>query len=299
MLINKIINRLDKYFRIIKSYNLFFVYWLRNKYAKSKITRKTEDSYIVSLTTYNKRIDIVYLTIESIFNQRTSFSYSVNLYICNEDIPNGIPTKLLRLQERGLNICIVDENIRSYKKLYYCYMGNKNKNIITVDDDVFYPKWWLDKLINDHINNPHSIIAYRGHMIKFDVEGQIYPYSKLINNDKLDNKSYHTLIPTGVSGVLYPVGSLANLENTRDFFLKYAPTADDFWFKFLTLSNGYKSKLVFNKNVHFITIPDTQKDSLRNINLDGNENDVQLASLLELYPDIKRDLYEEFILLRE
>lgn len=298
MLIKKINNRFDRYLRLIKSYNLFFLYWIRNKYGKSQIETNPECSYVISLTTYNKRIDIVYLTIESIFNQCTSYSYSVHLYVCNEDIPNGIPESLLRLQERGLKIYIVDENIRSYKKLYFCYKDNKNKNIITIDDDVFYPKWWLNRLISDHIDNPDTIIAYRGHMIKFDREGEIYPYSKFISNEELNNKSYRTLIPTGVSGVLYPVGSLVNLDSTKDIFLKYAPTADDFWFKFLTLRNGYKSKLVFNKNIHFITIPDTQKDSLRNINLDGNENDVQLANLLELYPDTKKELYKEYVLLR-
>lgn len=179
--------------------------------------------------------------------------------------------------------------------MFFCHKLNKEKNIITVDDDVFYPSWWIDRLINEHIKYPHCTIAYRGHMVKFDEDGQISPYSNFISSQKLKNKPYCSLIPTGVSGILYPSGSLSNLENTKEIFLKYAPTADDFWFKFLSLLNEYEAKLVFDKSIHFITIPDTQKDSLRNINLDGNENDVQLTSLLNLYPDVKRKFYEEFI----
>lgn len=293
MILNKIYNKLDAYRRFLVSYFFILKFKVINYFSKSEVCRDG-GSYIISLTTFNKRINNVFYTIESIFNQKSKFDFEVHLYLCNDDIPNGIPDALKRLQARGLKIVIVDENIRSYKKLFYCYSSNKDKVIITVDDDIFYPPWWLDSLIQKHLNYPDSSIAFRAHFIKFNKDGSLRPYSEFIDNSRKENKSFYTLIPTGVSGILYPLGSLKGLEYDKDKFLENSPSADDLWFKFVTLRNGFTSRTVTTRNIHFITIPDTQSFSLRKSNLDDNKNDIQLNNVFQLYPEIRKLLFKEF-----
>ncbi len=294
MLSIKIKNKVDVYRRILISYLYLIYFKFRNYFSKSKVCQEG-GAYIISLTTFDRRINGVFYTIESIFSQKVKVEFEVHLYLCNDDIPNGIPGNLKRLQTRGLKIIIVDENLRSYKKLFFCYLENKDKVIITIDDDVFYPSWWLSSLIKKHIDYPESTIAFRSHFIKFNNDGSLKSYSEFIDNSEKDNKPFYTMIPTGVSGVLYPLGSLKGLEYDKEKFLSYSPSADDLWFKFVTLRNGFTTRSVTRKNIHFITIPDTQSFSLRQSNLDNNKNDIQLKSIIYIYPEIKEILFEEYL----
>lgn len=292
---SRIKNKIDSIVRFFISYYLFLFYCLLNFFSSRRFYKDDMNKgVIVSLTTFSKRIDKVYLTIESICRQRTNHKFYVHLYVCNADIPNGIPRSLLRLQKRGLKIIIVDENLRSYKKLFYCYLNNKDSNIITIDDDIFYPSWWLELMLEKHIKFPLSTIAYRGHFIKFDSNGSLRPYAEFISNFRTPPEKSMGLIPTGVSGVFYPTGSLAGLEMEKDDFMSLSPTADDLWFKVLTIRNGFFTTLVLKKNIHFISIPDSQSYSLRSINLDSHQNDIQLNSILNKFPSVRRDLIEEY-----
>ena len=42
---------------------------------------------------------------------------------------------------------------------------NNTKSIITVDDDVYYPSWWLKIMVDSALSNPNTVMAYRGHYI--------------------------------------------------------------------------------------------------------------------------------------
>jgi hypothetical protein len=101
---------------------------------------------IVSLTTYHKRLSTVNLTIETLMHQSVKPN-AIILWISSHDLQgNKLPQKLLRLQRRGLRIEIVSENINSYKKLIYALGQYKACDIITCDDDVFYPYRFIEGL---------------------------------------------------------------------------------------------------------------------------------------------------------
>ena len=106
--------------------------------------------YIVSMTTYHKRFGYAHLSIESILSQDCPYGFETRLYLSRIDIAkNGgtIPEKIERLTEKGLRIFVEDEDIRSYKKLIYALRDNPAQTIVTVDDDVIYPKGLLSSLI--------------------------------------------------------------------------------------------------------------------------------------------------------
>lgn len=254
---------------------------------------------IVSLTTYHKRLDMVYLTIESIFNQKTRHPFEVHLYLSAQDLPQGnqLPETLKRLQRRGLKIEIVEENIKSYKKMFYAAELNRTKTIITVDDDVFYPTWWLDKMLQQSSVYPNAVVAYRGHPVAFDAEGHLRKYESMIENSSRpiadSNQPTYCFLPTGVCGVLYPPGSVAGLENDKDEFMELCPQADDIWFRVRCLMNGIKAVRVLPNNIHFTVIPSSQDDALWLTNVNQGENDRQWENVFSRYPKIKELLMSE------
>lgn len=276
---------------------LFLKYIVLNTLSKKRVA--SEANIVVSLTTYHKRIDSVFLTIESIFHQCSKSEFEVRLYLCYEDLPKGVNgyPELNRLIKRGLKLILVTENIKSYKKLYYSSVENDSKIIVTADDDVFYPTWWLDVLLQYHRKNSNCVVAYRGHSILFDSNGSIMPYKKFMQSSvtsKGNHDSSYLLIPTGVSGVLYPVGSIIGLSEDKNLFTELSPSADDVWFKMRTILNSHKSVLVFGKNRDFTLLPSSQDDSLTAINVTENHNDQQIKNCLNYFPEIKNILWSEF-----
>ena len=126
---NKIVNKIKSF----KNKSEIIKYRLYNLLKKSSgiNTHSKSQQLIVSLTTYPKRFNVVYLTIESLMNQ-TMKPDKIILWLKKEELSYGkIPQKILKLKSRGLDIRIVNENLRSYKKLVYAVEEFPTSNIIT------------------------------------------------------------------------------------------------------------------------------------------------------------------------
>ncbi|PQA52729.1 hypothetical protein [Siphonobacter curvatus] len=270
------VNRFIQYFHEVKLN-------LQNKYSRKQLDSKS-DNIVVSVTCYPARISTLHLTLETIFNQNLTPDV-IHLWLSLEEFPNQVlPSQIVKLQERGLKVTFVSENIRSYKKLIYALKAYPNSTIITIDDDILYPKYWLREMINCHNKYPLDVLCYRGHDIILESEKKIIPYNRMINNiSKYGHNSSYNIMPTGVSGVLYPPNSLHKEVFEISKFLKLAPHADDIWFKCCSLLNNVKCRRVKGENVHFLTIRSTQKDSLYNINVLLNRNDEQMKNLFDEY----------------
>ena len=94
---------------------------------------------LVSFTSFPKRINKVWLVVESLLRQ----SYKpdlVILWLSKEQFEslNVLPARLLNLQKRGLMLKIKEGDMRSHKKYYYALREYPNYVIITVDDDIIY-----------------------------------------------------------------------------------------------------------------------------------------------------------------
>lgn len=252
---------------------------------KNKLTSSNNADLIVSLTTFFDRSNKVYLTLESLIHQKIDIPFSVCLFLSKEEFPDSkLPTSLNKLKKKGVEIYFVDKNIRSYKKIHYSLTMFKNKNIITSDDDIFYPDHWLDGLYKCHLKNKSDIICYRARDISL-IRDQVDLYSKFKLSTNLSNP--YLMIPTGVSGVLYPVNCFYSDAIQEKLFMTLSPTADDLWYKIMSLLNGKKCRLVGDVSIHFPPVLGTQQFSLRCINTtigDGkSENDRQLTNLLKYY----------------
>ena len=100
-------------------YNLFIPKYYKKMQSKRGYKEtKNKPRIIISLTSFPKRIDIVWITIESILRQSQKPD-EIILWLAEEQFQgiDSLPKSLLELMERGLTIRFCDD-LRSHKKYY-------------------------------------------------------------------------------------------------------------------------------------------------------------------------------------
>lgn len=240
-------------------------------------TLSRNENYIVSLTSFPQRINDVWITIETLM-QQTFKPDKIILWLAEEQFPDKIlPDSLTRLRSRGLMINFCDD-LRAHKKYYYSMANFPESNIITVDDDLYFPRDLLSNLARLHKEFPHLVVTNRAHKITFCGE-TINAYRKWKHN-VTDTKPSHLLVATGGAGTLYPPGSLHSDVFNKDLFRKLCFHADDLWLKIMSLKQ--ETNVATNKlyNKDFVTVGSSQKTKLVSINVLKGGNDAQLNNLL-------------------
>ncbi len=283
----KLFSKVKLYFHSMFSHLYFeFVYLDKKNSYLSK-----DSKYVVSLTSYTKRIGLLHLTLKSILLQSLK-PRKIYVWLSLVDFPGGkLPRKLSILSDFGVSFKFVDENIRSFKKIIYTYKLLENdldKFIVTADDDVFYPKDWLKGFDDKCSNDNNNVYCYRGHSIKLNDRFTLSSYRNwtLCHH----SKPAKSLLPTGVSGVCYPVNSLKGVDDYS--FLTTCPTADDIWLKFITTKNGYKSSLVCNKSIHFYPVFDIIGLPQKGLESDNVFNDINTQAFINCLEYFNMDLIE-------
>lgn len=290
MLLKYIKNNIEKIiFRIkINNYKLLRINFLEeetiNNVESGIILEKYfEQNVIISLTTYSKRINTVYLTIESLF-QQICRANKIILWLDEEEFSmKNIPFSLKKLIKRGLEIRFYP-NIRSYKKLIPTLRLYPNDIIITVDDDYIYPSDFISNFLDEYNKNKDIIYYYCGNKIKIKNK----KIEKYINWERYsDNKEISLLnFPVGVGGILYPPNCFHKDILKEELFMKLSPYGDDIWFKAMTLLMNKKCKKVdyFGKfEEKFFPIDGTQENTLTQKNVDGGKNDEQIKRVFKYY----------------
>lgn len=243
------------------------------------------EEVIVSLTTHGKRIETVYLAIESIM-QQTLKPNRIILWLCKDEFAGKhLPILLTNMQSRGLEIRYC-QDFKSYKKLLPTLKEFPNATIITFDDDIIYPQDIIEKLYFTHVEYPMDIVYARGHEITTDENGEIQPYDSW----DFETKKSHgiNILPTGGAGCLYPPHCFHKDILNWDIIKENCPYADDIWFRTMTLlnnriaRNGYQTKLFW---AEFIEIYSSEA-TLSSYNCQQKGNDIQIKKLLSLYPKI-------------
>lgn len=225
---------------------------------------------IVSLTSFPGRINLVHKTLFSIMNQ----SYKPNmiiLWLSEEQFPNkekDLPSTLINLKKYGLSIMWVKNDIKSYKKLIPALERFRDEIIITADDDLYYPKYWIERLVSSYKKHPEDIHCHLITRIKCE--------NKKINTVKREkiyiNKPSFNNKLLGGSGTLYPPNSLHCEVTNEKLFMKLAPTSDDIWFWAMALKNGTKIRWIENSMKKLYYTENSQEtDCLWKINDQGEK----------------------------
>ena len=139
---------------------------LVSKRSITQNVQKGANQIVVSLTTYGHRFRDVYLVVESIAHQ-THRPARVILWLDELEFGSkDIPRLLRRQVGRGLEVRFC-ANYRSYKKLIPTLNICPDSTIVTIDDDVLYPRDMLEQLVTESQAFPGVVIAHRARKIKF------------------------------------------------------------------------------------------------------------------------------------
>ena len=226
------------------SRELFFIIF-RKKVNKRRVdkkiqklrtipARKTVDA-IVSLTSYGDRLNELRYTLYSLVMQ-TVQPKKIIVNLAEQDFVNLTPW--LRLFEQFGVEYRQTEDLKSYKKLIPTVQAYPEECIVTADDDLFYPKDWLEKLWKAHLKNPNIIVCHLTAKIAF-ADGKLKPYSEWSFNKKKTMPSLKNLILSGC-GTLFPPNSLHSDVIKSEVFMKLSPFADDIWDYFMAVLNRTK-----------------------------------------------------------
>lgn len=248
---------------------------------------------IVSLTTHGKRIRTVHLTIESLL-QQTLPPNKILLYLGDAEFSNAsqLPIVLQRMINRGLEVRFVPDQ-RSYTKLLPALQEFPNSSIITVDDDLLYPYDLVERLVNAHNATPTAICCLASLTMKFIGASQLADFKEFCYEiPSYQDKISPYFLPEGFAGVLYPPHSLSHTVFDSELFLHLSPTADDLWFRSMSLLKGTPVLRIHNSFDlwHDLYRNEAVQDiALSHENVDANGNDRQLRALFDHF-----NLYQFF-----
>ncbi|HEX3660349.1 MAG TPA: hypothetical protein VHU89_02900 [Acidobacteriaceae bacterium] len=226
----------------------------------------------VSMTTHGKRIETVYLAIESIANGE-SLPARLILWLDDPRLFADLPDSLRRLRDRGLEICLT-QNFGPHTKYYPYLLGTDSLDVplVTADDDVLYGRWWLRGLIGAWRQNRAVVNCYRAHVVQVE-KGVIQPYRTWGHCTSTVPSYRH--FATGVSGCIYPSALLQQVKTKGDTFAQVCPRADDIWLHVNALRHGFAIRQILRQPLNFPGVLDTQDVGLfRSNTVSGNDEQV-------------------------
>lgn len=245
---------------------------------------KRDVPIIVSLTSYEARFKDLEISLYSLLNQSLKPDRII-LWLSDEiESLNDLPYEITKYIKNGLEIRFV-KDIGSYTKAIYAFKEYQEAIIVTADDDIYYPKKWLERLYHSYIAHPKDIQVHRAHRVRLK-DRKILPYEKWEKHVQEESARFDNFL-TGVGGVLYPPNCFLSEVFRNDIFLKYASTADDIWFWFMALISNRRIRVVQN---HIKTLSCTNllrqilpnRKTLYSINSTGR-NDEQIENLMKFY----------------
>ena len=267
----------------------YFNKWVKNKYIKDDThksgvtTEKRNQRIILSLTSFPKRIDTLWLTIETLLRQSMKPD-EIILWLAEDQFEGeeALPSRLLRQRERGLTIRWCD-NIMSHKKYYYVMQEYPEDLIILVDDDFIYPYDLVASLYKLHRMNPEDIVCLSTAIISPQLESPPSIWGRPKHNEEIRH-SIRAQAFTG-AGTLYPPRALPKETFNKSKMMELCPLADDLWLKFMSMIAGTKVTCIYKCRSFPVMIYGTTESSLWQINGRDKRNDVQWQDLLQEYLD--------------
>lgn len=243
-----------------------------NHFSRTRFPQ--EGDVIISLTSYGDRLNRVHYTLESIV--RGHVKAPVVLWLDEKDYHGEWPRTLRRLVARGLQVRCSDGLYGPHTKYWgqFREVVGTTKRVATVDDDMIYPEWFLERLLFVGDLRDDAVIAYRAHRIELRNE-ELLPYVKWTAADTCRASFLH--FATGVSGVLYPPSFIAYVVEQGDVFRELTPRADDVWLHACALRSGHPVRQVYASPRNFAVVPSTQAGALVIGNTLMGGNDEQIA----------------------
>ncbi len=259
----------------------------------TNVTESRKTKVVVSLTSYGRRVSAVLpYTICSLLRQ----TYKPDIIILWLDYNNwnerNLPSSIKILKKYGLTIKFCDD-IKSYKKLIPALELYPKDIIITVDDDIYYKKNMIERLMREYQKEPSCIYTHRAHKVGFSTDGNLLSYNEW--KEEISDEIGRTVFPTGGAGCLYKRSILYKDICNEELFMKLAPNADDVWFYFMEVLQNTPCKVLPYKRYIYFPLDAFyqhfhQGSSLASTNCNKSQNDIQIRAVMNYYGLIAKDL---------
>ena len=282
--------------------NLFFARinfedWLKKKKINCKLILLPNNivgndfkdgDIVVSITSYGKRVhDALPYMLYSLLNQ-TILPKKIVVYLDHDNWSlTNLPWQLKRLQEVGVDIRFY-KDIRSYKKLIPALVDFPNNAILTLDDDMYYHRSYMEWMTTAYSASDKKTVLGQWGCIPTKKNGYYIPYNQWPDcktGTKYDEKSF-----IGCCGICYPPHIFDEEILKEELFMQLCPIADDIWFWAMQERLGIKRQYInpwgrgYHTSVNRIEEFDrSQKGTLMSQNLIAGRNDQQLINVVEYY----------------
>lgn len=255
------------------------------------ISESRDEKIIISLTSFPSRLPSLHKCLKSLVLQDTKADAIVVYFGC--DVTREMLTpELQEMEKYGVTYKFnSNENLRSYKKFYYALQDYPNDSIITADDDVYYPRYWLTFFLEVHKRFPDCVCAWRLHKMR-NQNGVLLPYNQWFDQYRGCLIPSFSLFPTGVGGILYPPGSLNSYALDKEVFTELCFTCDDIWLKIICVLNGIKTVWVPNREIAFCEVEKKQEYALFNENVGESANDIVLKRVMDKFSVTPKMFFE-------
>lgn len=245
-----------------------------------------ETPVIISVTTHGPRLAKLWVTLECVAGGEAR-PQRIIVWLDRELEGRTLPSSLLRLKARGVELRFV-EDLGPHKKYYYAALefGGGDLPLVTIDDDVVYPRWWLRVLFAAHRERPDIIHCFRARRLTFSDDGSLAPYPRW--PFLTASGPSPCVFSVGVSGVLYPVHFVRLVANESESkpFLRSCPRADDIWLNYLAAKHRVHVAQVLPATQFFPSVIGTQENGLWANNATGG-NDQQIRATYDA-PTLRR-----------
>lgn len=237
---------------------------------------------VVSLTSYPRRIGSIAEVLETIYAQ-TRKADEVILWLAEEQFPGKekeLPQELLKLvSQKRLTVRWCDD-LKPHKKYFYALQEYDHDLVVTVDDDLLYPKDMLATLYKSYLQYPNAVSTVRAHLAILSEQREIMPYSAWIQEtDACLYQPSMQMVATGGAGVLHPPGLFRKEFFDKKAIVENCLWADDLWLKAMQLVSDVPVVLA-RPFEQLNYLPDSQEEALYQINVKQNQNDVQLERII-------------------
>lgn len=269
--------------------------WRKNALRRKVIAdygRRTEapvlsnrSGVVVSLTSFPPRIGQLHLTLKSILWQ-TCPPEKIVVWLSEEEFPgrmNDLPQSLTALRANGVDFRFVSGNLRSHKKYYYVFRDCPDMTVVTVDDDLIYPRDTLERLLSLSYRYPGTVC---GNVIRTMRRegGSFAPYKRWTKVVEMPPCSAHVNMAVGCGGICYPPRWYGESLFDLRLISECCPSADDLWLKANELKEGVKVTGGGRFFPRPIELPRTQDNSLQRTNNGRrNLNDEQWRAVCRLW----------------
>ena len=248
--------------------------------------RRRQPQLIISLASYALRIHRVHIALETLMTQSLKPDRIV-LWLPEE--LRELPRSLRRLQRRGLDIRHVPDT-GPYKKLIPALHTWPDALLVTADDDLIYPSTWLETLYRAWQREPDAIHCHNAKRIRLCAPDRVCAYGTWSDGRPLpapvgDEPAEggtaaaladdhcgpdFDLLPLNGAGTLFAPGFLHPEVANEDSFRALAPTADDLWFRAMSLRLRKKVRCLYRPALELQLVPDTQENALWHDNWSKN-----------------------------